>query len=229
LVEAHIKGKLRELMTAYARIEQSLYDIEATRSFRGWLRDTQESLARFSATLTAMAFVRKIAAALWPLAIGLVAVSAIWTTLFKVLGKEMGRRGDLVTIAIFVLFTTVYIVGGLSSATRNKRQLFLEPISISPTWVGNPQDSVAGSISAKNVYEAEDELFGLIGTPKRSEPALDIYFTAAAFISFAVLAGIRAIEGMHDWAVWVFQGVVAIGFLVAGIYLIFSSFRRAPR
>src|SRR5262249_11975029 len=83
LVESHIKGKLRELRVAYAQIEQSVSEIDSVPSFRGWLKDTQESLDRFSATLTVMTFVRRIVKALWPLVIGLLAVNAIWSALFK--------------------------------------------------------------------------------------------------------------------------------------------------
>ena len=229
LVESHIKGKTREPMVAYARLEQSVYDIDATNSFRGWLRDTQESLARFSSTLTAMAFIRKIAAALWPLVIALVAVSAIWTTLFKVLGREMGRHGDLVTLVGYVLFSFIYIIGGLSSATSTKRKLFLEPITISPTWTGDSQDSVAGSITTETVYKAEDELFGLIGRPKRPEPALDLYSSGTVYLIFGVIFSIDALRDVHLRSSLVIDSSLAIIFLALGTYRIFSSSKRKPR
>jgi hypothetical protein len=98
LVDSHVKAKLRELQAAYAQIEQSVPDTKSTHSFREWLRTTQESLARFSSTLTIMIFARRIMTALWPLVIALIAVLPIWSALFSVLGKESAKPKVLLVL-----------------------------------------------------------------------------------------------------------------------------------
>jgi hypothetical protein len=230
LVESHVKGKLRELISAYTHIEQSVSDLDPIDTFRVWLRDTQESLVRFSATLTAMSFFRKIAAALWPLVVALVAVSAIWTTLFRVLGKDIGRPSALESFAWLAFIIVVYIGGGLSSATKWKRQLFLIPISIQPAWGGASEDPLARRITAPNVYSAEDDLFNLIGTPKQPEPALDAYLSGTVCCLGAAGVGLLAAQDYpHDWVGLVINGLFTVVFLITGIYRLVSSYKRSPR
>jgi hypothetical protein len=51
LVKAHIRRRLRELRAIYTQIEQTAPDISSASNFRSWLRETQESLNKFSLNL----------------------------------------------------------------------------------------------------------------------------------------------------------------------------------
>ena len=225
LVESHVKAKTRELRRAYAQIEQSVLSLDTTGGFQGWLQDTQDSLARFSATLTAMSFVRRVIIALWPLAVALAAVGTVWHTIFGWIGKP----GALDTSIWLVITVFGYVGGGLALAFHRKREFFLKPLSISSAWAENPQDDpVGGKITAPSVYEAEDELFGCVGKSKRREPAIDAYLGGIVFLAFAMIQ-IPRVPGadrgpwlaLHYWP-------VASG-AVIGIVMILIGLRRTRR
>jgi CDP-diglyceride synthetase len=180
----HIRAKLGELRTVYAQIEQSIPHTDSTRSFREWLRDTQDSLARFSATLTVFTFVRRIFTGLWPLVIALVTIGAVWNAI-RLYGREVLQPGLAYSVTFQVVIATVYILCVLGVAVQRKRALFLASISISSTWANMCSDSPAKDVVAKNIYEAEDELFSCINKPKRPEHPVDAYLLGAAI--FVVL------------------------------------------
>ena len=149
LVESHVKGKLSELQAIYAQIEQSIPEATATKPVLSWLRETQKSLADFSSTLSMMLLVRRICAALWSLAIGLVAVGALWSAIFHVSRLRKGPR----YIAVYALSVISDRLFGLALAGRRKRNLFLRPVQVlPPTWASDSQDTPTKSITAKNIY-----------------------------------------------------------------------------
>jgi hypothetical protein len=117
-VESHVKSKLTELRTAYVEIEQSISDDGSARAFRSWLKDTQDSLTRFSATLTTFVIFRRMLAALWPLFIALAALGAVWNYIRDLLGKA--TQNDLVNVGLFAVTVAIYIITGLLvAATKN--------------------------------------------------------------------------------------------------------------
>jgi hypothetical protein len=111
LVEAHVKRKLRELRAAYVQIEQVIPEVSTAQELRNWLKDTQDSLSRFMATLTVMAVVRRIASVLWPLIIGLAAIGAIWTYVASL-------SHLLVPLAIVIFLLLYYTIFVAHSAAR---------------------------------------------------------------------------------------------------------------
>jgi hypothetical protein len=127
--------------------------------------------------------------------------------------------------ALFILF---YVALGLLFAMSNKRKFFLNSISIPQVWTGDSQDLATENITAKNVYEAEDELFNAIGRPKRHEAALDAYFRAVLVISFGTCLGLGVFLSPNSLARLVY-GFAFIINISTGILEIFSGSRRKPR
>jgi hypothetical protein len=211
-VESHIKAKLNELQAVYAQMEQSVTDTDATHSFLCWLRDTQDSLTRFSATLTVMASVRRMAGALWPLVIALAVVGTVWHAIFNLIG---GLR----TLLFGVLIVAIYSLTGLGLAAGRKRSFFLAPISVSP-WTSNSGEPSTESVTAKNVYAAEDDLFGCIDRAKRLEPPLDMYIYVAALLGWAVFAFAVGIQNHDPTSSW--GGAFFLLFVIMGIFVMFT-------
>ncbi len=197
LVESHIKGQLGQLRTAYVQIEQSVLETASTLTFRAWLRDSQDSLARFSGTLSFTNFARRIIAALWPLVIALAAVGTVWDTIFRVFDKEKSQPGVLVTLGALALIVVTYLVFGLSIAATRKRGFFLARISLSSVWAINDRATTAGNVTANNIYEMENELFDAINKPKRAELPLDMYLIAANLLLWAILETIVGFSYSH--------------------------------
>ena len=177
LIESHIKAKLGELRTAYVQIEQSIPNIESAHSLRSWLRDTEDSLARFSGTLTVMSLVRRVIAALWPLIIALVAVVPIGNAIFSLFSKENLKTGILGGLGYLALLAAFYIILGLAVAAHKKRGIFLTTGSTdrSTGASGNQDSGIKRTTDKKNVYEIEDELFSCIGISKRPAALFSIY------------------------------------------------------
>jgi hypothetical protein len=133
LAESHIKGQLRKLRIAYVQLEQCVFETDSTASFRTWLRDCQDSLTRFSATLSFTDFARKIAAVLWPLVVTLAAVGAVWNFIFRMFAKEKSTPGTLAELGIIALIT-IFNCGSYRGRDR--------------AWPGSPRAGRAGTASA---------------------------------------------------------------------------------
>jgi len=189
LVESHIKAKLTELRTTYAEMEQFIPDDSSVRDFRTWIKDTQDSLARFSATLATLVVVRRTLKALWPLVIALVVVGAIWDSIRHLLGKVTHNNLalDLGLIGVVAIAVILYVMMGLFLAAAKKRSFFLAPVSVSRIWNSNIWAPGPGKPTVGSIYEAEDELFACIGKPKRLEPPLDMYAYSIMALCLAVL------------------------------------------
>lgn len=187
LVDSHIKSKLTELRIAYAEMEQYISDDDSTCAFRTWLKDTQDSLARLSATLANWIIFRRVLAALWPLVISLLFVGAVWNYIRHLLSEVTHRDLTLVQVVAYVLVAVGYILIGLAVGAAKKRSFFLAPISVSDLWNSNAWAPGARSITVQNAYEAEKELFAYIGKTKRLEPPLDIYLPASVAVAGAIL------------------------------------------
>jgi hypothetical protein len=221
LVNSHIKGKLDELKAAYVRIEQITSNTDSTIGFRKWLKDTQDSLSRFSATLTVMAAARRILVALWPLIVALVVLAPVWNYVVDQLHKERSRPVGLLLVITYITLAIVYIALLISVAARKKRRLFLAPVFISPD---SPSDSSTSSISrettAKNVYEVENDLFSCISKPKRAEFALDIYAGIVMAIGWTAYS-IGVVVASYKIVLWV---AIEFGlFALIGVFIVVSS------
>jgi hypothetical protein len=226
LIESHIKAKLGELRAAYMQIEQSIPDADAVQSFRGWLRDTEDSLSRFSATFTVMALVRRIAAALWPLVISVVVIGAVWNAVSDLFGK-ISKSDFLVIIVAYALLIFVAVLFGLGWAARRKRRFFLVPVSISNVWASSFSGTPVEATTAKNVYVIENELFTCIGKSKRLELPLDAIGFGCAWLFFAATCVIVIIGEPGGPELF---GVLFIGFISAtslawGVITIISGYR----
>jgi hypothetical protein len=223
LVEAHIKARLIELRTAYVQMEQEIPETAAEEEFLRWLRDTQGSLVRFSATVTFMVFIRRICSALWPLAIALAAVGTVWTTILHMAGGEKGRPVEIMTYVLVIIY---YCLLGLVHAARTKRDFFLAPVLIQPSgWLSDSEDSSIGSIDFKSVYAAENALFERLGRVKRPEIPLDKYLYGVSQIVFAATL-VLALSKIHG-LVWQLGSYFCIPiFLVIGIMAIVSGYKR---
>jgi hypothetical protein len=198
LVESHIKGKLGQLQTAYAQIEQSLPRNSSTLGFQGWLRDSQDSLTRFSATFSFVNFVRRTIATLWPLLIAVAVVGSVWNAIFSALDKEKSKPGALGTLGVVALIVFIYAVTGLSVAANRKRKFFLARISIPSAWADSDWPAALRTVTANNVYEVENELFGAIGRSKNGEFPLDICMYAIAFLGWAAFEAIVGFNTLHS-------------------------------
>jgi len=183
LVYAHVKGKLNELRAVYAEIEQVASTTDRTTlSFRNWLRDTQDSLSRFSATLSVMDGVRRAMVALWPLIIALLALAPVWNYFLRLSDKKSPGGSSYTSAIILLIVFYVAIVAAISA--NKKRKLFLAFIKIPSRSDNSILSSISMSVTAANVYEVEDDLFDIIGRPKRRELALDPYALAAMFFAW---------------------------------------------
>lgn len=197
LVESHIKGKLGQLRTVYAQIEQSLPDNNSTLGFQGWLRDSQDSLTRFSATFSFVNFVRRTIATLWPLLIAVAVVGSVWNAIFSVLDKEKSKPGALGTLGIVSLVVLIYAVTGLSVAANRKRKFFLAHISLPSAWADSDWPAAFRTVTANNVYEVENELFGAIGRSKNGEFPLDTCMYTVAFLGWTVFEAVVGFSVFH--------------------------------
>jgi len=217
LVESHIKAKLTELRITYMEIEQSIPDDDSVHAFRIWLRDTQDSVARFSSTLTTLVIVRRMLVALWPLVIALAVVGAVWKYIRNLLDKVM--HGNLENFALLALTTMLYILLSLFLAAQKKRAFFLAPISISHIWNSNAWAPSVRSITAKNVYETEDNLFSYIGKAKRPEFPLDSYAlgTLGVILALIVLLFIPTIKIGSQQFIFGLLALISLGMAVSTI------------
>lgn len=222
LVESHVKAKVAELRAIYAQIEQVTPDIDSAQNFRTWLKDSQDSLDRFSTALPVMTFARRIATALWPLIIAIAVVGTVWNTILSLLGKSTLHPID--TLVGGMLTGVGFLLFGVSIAARRKRRLFLGEFSISLIWPSIPPHSVP-----KNVYKAEDDLFDYIPRSKQPEFPLDVYALGTAAIIFAITDGLSLANPHFTLHLRLVYGFVAIFALLIGAVYIFLGHRRTPR
>jgi hypothetical protein len=226
LVELHIKTKLAELRMAYVEAEQLIPDDNSVDAFRTWLKDAQDSLARFSSTLTAMVIVRRILAALWPLAIALAAIGSVWSYIRHLFGSV--TYSSLVVVISLVLSVMFYIMLGLGVAAARKRAFFLASIPGSHIWNSKVWAPSAQNIVAENIYESEDKLFGYIGKSKKPERPLDTYaFAAIGGIMMLIL--LVLILRTDTLSMQIFDGVLEILLLPTLVSFVLSGQARSIR
>jgi hypothetical protein len=102
---------------------------------------------------------RRVLTALWPLVIALLVVGAVWNNIRHLLSEVTHRNLTLLQVVAYVLIAAAYILIGLALGAAKKRSFFLVPISVSGLWNSDAWAPGARSITAQNVYEAEQELF----------------------------------------------------------------------
>lgn len=227
LVESHIKAKLGELKTAYAEIEQ-LIPQDSPATSREWFKETQDSLSRLSDRLTSWASIRGLAATLWPVLVGPVlawlGADSIWDAIWDLADKKKPQLSAVGVSATWILFPLAYILLFAGGAAGVKRGVFLAEISTNTTWDGHTQ-----AIVAKNVYEAEDELFNYIAKGKLPEIPVDSYVMASWFLTFgayAVGVGVFIADGRPVLRYSNYGAAIVI--LYIGIKEIIKGRRRTP-
>jgi hypothetical protein len=225
IVESHIKSQLGEIRAAYIQMEQAFSDAGPARDFRSWLQNTEDSLARFSATLAFFTTIRRVVGALWPL-VTFAALGGAWSAIAHLFGSP-NRHINSISSVTFLFMVVAFICYVFGSAAGQKRLFFMASISIPSMW----SDSVTNNINAENVYEAEDDLFRCIGRSKRPELPLDSYSYGLGCFLLAITAGFFAVfkgfglssEGR------ICAGILAVALLGWGTYFITHGSRKMPR
>ena len=72
----------------YIQIEQTAPDISSASNFRSWLRETQDSLNKFSLSLGFSTLARRLAAVFWSIVIALVAVGNVWSAVLAYFARR---------------------------------------------------------------------------------------------------------------------------------------------
>jgi hypothetical protein len=178
-IEAHIRGRLKELGAAYTQLEQSL-DLTADDDYLAWLSKARESMAHFSASLGRFHRLRIGFGAFWPVATAL--VTALGFNLS--LGEWVDNPLVLLVFLVVIIDLGPYLYLISRASFLAKRDLFLPG-----TRVIEKKDKEDQRAVRDHAYEAEKKIFELLHRAKPNEAAIDI-IGSSVVLGVAITAAI---------------------------------------
>jgi hypothetical protein len=158
--ESHVRRQLRELGNAYVRRQFATAEPSGLADLAGQCKALRESLSN-GRKIASVLVILTVLIPLIPVAIKTNPVQ-IGTLLTAILGY----------LLLAIIFTPgIAVLTGYGDAFRSKRRLF-----------GGDRPGEAAGQAPPSIYALEDQVFGLIGQPKRPQRAVDLWACAIVLL-----------------------------------------------